>query len=50
MGVGTRLLGVGVWLGEADLAMLGPRDLCRVTKRSRIPRPPQSRDQQKGTL
>lgn len=37
--VGTRLLGVGVWLGEADLATLGPCDLCRVTKRTRIPAP-----------
>lgn len=41
------LVEVGVWLGEADLALLGPHDLCRVTRRSRIPAPPGSRDQQK---
>lgn len=32
----TTLARVGIWLGEADLAMLGPHDLCRVTRRSRI--------------
>lgn len=33
------LVGGGVWLGEADLVLLGPHDLCRVTRRSRIPAP-----------
>lgn len=41
---------VGIWLDEADLAMLGPHDLCRVTRRSRIPAPQGQETSREGHL